>query len=346
MLPLRTFLPLAALVLCSCSATNLLTITVTEPAPVSLPADVDAVGIVDRSVVEENRALDVIEKVLTAEDKDLDRDGAQAAIGGLAEELALDERLADVRRIAEPGLGARGVQNAFPPPLDWATVERLCAGHGVDALFELSFYDTDHRVTYETVPVEVAGPLGIRIPGVEHRATVATDLRLGWRLYHPASRMLLDEMPAGDALLAVGAGINPMRAVEAITGRKDAVLASSRELGRAEAWRLLPFDIRVSRHYYVRGTDGFRVAMRRARTGDWEGAAALWEMDLGHPRRKVAGRAAYNMAIIHEIRGDLEGAVDWASRAYTDHRNRLALRYLGILRDRQVKRAVLEGQAR
>ncbi|HEY6899107.1 MAG TPA: hypothetical protein VI233_00630, partial [Puia sp.] len=61
-------------------------------------------------------------------------------------------------------------------------------------------------------------------------------------------------------------------------------------------------------------------------------------------RRKVAGRACYNMAIICEINGDLEGAIQWAQKSYENYNNRLALSYVNVLRNRQADRAVLQSQ--
>ncbi len=90
---LLLFAPLAFL--CSCSATNQLTIPVTEPARVYLPPDIQSVGLVDRSIPsEENKTLDGIDKVLSAEGKNLDADGAKQALLGLKDELEMEENSA------------------------------------------------------------------------------------------------------------------------------------------------------------------------------------------------------------------------------------------------------------
>ena len=40
------------------------------------------------------------------------------------------------------------------------------------------------------------------------------------------------------------------------------------------------------------------------------------------------------MAIINEINGNLETAIDWAKRAYSDYKIKLALDYVRILENR------------
>jgi hypothetical protein len=52
------------------------------------------------------------------------------------------------------------------------------------------------------------------------------------------------------------------------------------------------------------------------------------------------------MAIISEINGDLNAAVEWASKAYADYRDRRALRYINILNNRMARLEVLELQRR
>ncbi len=50
------------------------------------------------------------------------------------------------------------------------------------------------------------------------------------------------------------------------------------------------------------------------------------------------------MAIINEINGNLDAAVNWASKSYSDYGDKLALRYLNVLKNRQHKQQQLESQ--
>ena len=83
---------------------------------------------------------------------------------------------------------------------------------------------------------------------------------------------------------------------------------------------------------------------RMAQAGDWDAAAKLWNEAANSSSRKVAGRACYNMAIISEINGDLNGALQWAKKAYVVYRTPYALDYVNILQQRQSNDAVLRSQ--
>ena len=76
--------------------------------------------------------------------------------------------------------------------------------------------------------------------------------------------------------------------------------------------------------------------------GQWDEAGELWKKETGNPKIKIAGRAAYNMAIISEIDGDLEAALNWARKAWGDYNIKLALDYVRILENRQYKSDVLK----
>lgn len=193
--------------------------------------------------------------------------------------------------------------------------------------------------------VQKVNALGLKIPVIEHIASVSTNIQAGFRIYDNRNKQVLDEIINNDWVTSVGRGINPVKAAEAITGRKDAILQVSNNIGHSYALRTYPFRIRVVREYYVRGTNNFEIGKRRAQTGDWNGAAQLWEVETQNPKHKIAGRGCYNMAIINEINGDLNTAMDWASKAYIDYKDKNALRYLRVLENRMAKDALLAEQS-
>lgn len=318
-------------ILASCSATNNLTMSVTEPALVYLPKKIEKIGVVNRSKPDENKKIiENLDKILTIEGKNLDRDAAEESTKGMFESLKKMERFTSIKKLDTLSVKST-YPGVFPIPMTWETVNRICEENDVEALFVLSFFDTDSKINYKIENVEINGPLGIKIPAVEHHATLATLVKTGWRIYLPSEKAIIDEYVMNDELFVTGKGINPLKAVATIAGRKEAVNRLSYDFGSFYPSRILPNRIRVSRIYFVRGTGNFKIGKRRAQTGDWDGAAELWLKETNHPKRKVAGRAFFNMAIINEINGNLDEAINNAKKAYTDYKNKPALRYLDIL---------------
>lgn len=339
----RVILFITGIIILTSCKTNQLYLNVVEPAPVTIPQDVKKVGIINRYLpTDESKVIDAIDRTLSLEGKNLDKDGAIESIKGLKEELSANERFTEVRTIDDIKFKTPTL-TLFPAPLTWDIVDMICKEESVDALFALEKYDTDTRVNYSTSKREVKTPLGT-VPAIEHHANMETIVKTGWRIYYPAGKAILDEYIYNDAINFSGSGINPLVAAAALIGRKDAVNQVSNKAGRGYAVRILPYEIRVTRDYYVKGTDNFKVAKRRAQMGKWNEAAELWEKETDNPKGKIAARACYNMAIINEINGDLDAAIKWAQRSYEDYNNKLALHYSRILENRRYKNSVLEQQ--
>ncbi|PXX22098.1 DUF6340 family protein [Arenibacter sp. ARW7G5Y1] len=333
------------ILLMSCSATNNLTMGATEPAIVHLPKEIQRIGIINRSLPSEgNKQIDKIDQILSAEGLNLDRKGAEVAITSLSDALARTGRFEEIV-ILDGVTEIRKGLDVFPASLSWDKIENICEANGVDAIFSLAFYDTDTQVSYKPSMMELPNSLGVKVSVPAHEVTLNTLIKNGWRIYNPRTKQIVDEFGYTDHLVSSGKGINPVKAIEAVARRNEAVEELSRNIGYAYGTRLSPYKHRISRDYYVRGTDNFVVAKRRAQTGDWQGAAQLWEKELDNSKSKIAGRACYNMAIINEINGDLNAAMDWASKSYSDYDNKDALRYLNILKYRLSQNEVLEQQA-
>jgi hypothetical protein len=332
-----------ALACYSCSSTSLMSLSVVKPAPVSIPPDIKTVAIVNRSQASnETKTLDAIHKAISLETNELQATGAQASIQGLSDELMKNTRFTQVKYLNGIDLRSYGA-GVFPTPLLWDSVERICRENNTDALFALELFDADSKFNYAGNPTNVLA--GVNLPAIEHLVNMTTNVKTGWRIYDPSTRTILDEYIIGRDLSSSGSGINPAVAASALIGRKEAVKEVGLQAGQAYASRILPYWIRVSRDYFVGGDQNFKTAQRRAQSGNWDGAAQIWLEETKSNNGKLAGRGCYNMAIIAEINGDLDGAIQWAQKSYEDYKIRIALSYLNILRYRKQQNDLLKSQS-
>lgn len=333
---------LTIVIFVSCK-TEQLYLNVIEPAPVTIPANIKSIGVINRSIpTDETKSIDFLDKVLSLEGVNLDKDGALQSVKGLSDELLNNARFSEVKTLNEIDFRTPALTD-FPAPLTWEIVELICSENKTDALFSLEKFDTDTHITYSTRKVDMNTPLG-NIPGIEHQVDMETLLKTGWRIYDPSSKQILDEYIYNESVVSTGKGINPLVAASALTSRKDGVNKVSNDAGHGYALRIIPYQIRVMRDYYVKGTDNFKIAKRKAQVGKWDEAAVLWEKETSNSNAKISGRACYNMAIINEINGDIDSALKWAQKSYEDSNNKLALDYVRILQDRQNKNDVLNIQ--
>ena len=315
-----------------------------EPAPVTLPANIKTIGIINRNTVSSgNTTLDKADMILSMEGMKLDKDGAERSIEGLLNGLSSNTRFTSVKYLKNEMVEAAS-PGIFPAAISWDKVEQICKRNNVDALFVLELYDTDAKANYTTAPVTIHGPMGIDVPAIEHQVTITTMIRTGWRIYDFTRRQVIDEVNNTKTTTSTGKGINPVNAVSAVKGRKESVLSISNETGRDYAEVILPYQTRVRRDYYVKGTNNFEIAKRKAQTGKWDEAATYWKKEIDNPKTKIAGRACYNMAIINEINGELDQAITWAQDSYEKYNNKSGLHYVNILRNRKARAEELKMQ--
>jgi len=301
------------------------------------------VAIVNRSVVsKQTKVLDEIHKVISLETDDLITEGSKACVTGLNDELVANNRFENVVKLDTTELTSFGA-GVFPSALDWAQVEKICRDTKTDALFSLELFDADTKLNYFSSPGKINTIVG-SIVAAQQNVTMNTLVKTGWRIYDPADKIILDESYISKELQFHGQGINPVVAASALIGKKEAVKQAANEAGHIYVGRIDPYWIRVHREYFVRGNSNLELAKRKAQTGNWDEAGNLWEKETSSSSYKVAGRACYNMAIINEINGDIDAAIQWAQKAYENYRVKIALSYVNILRNRKEKEEELASQ--
>jgi hypothetical protein len=344
-LPGITLALLGIMVLChSCSSTNLMSLNVNEPAPVSLPPNAKTAAVVNRSrAADDSRTVDAIHRTLGLESKELQAEGSGASTTGLSDALIRSNRFTSVRVLDNLDLRSYGA-GVFPVTMSWDTVEKICGENHVDVLFSLELFDAGSTVGLNVANVAnlANGANVAAIATLALGSNVKTQVKTGWRIYDPATRSVLDQYFIYRDLTFQGANI--LATGSALLGQKEAVIKAGNHAGEAYASRIIPYSLRVSRFYFIRGDGSFVVAKRMAQAGDWDQAGKLWRNETSNPSQKIAGRACYNTAIISEINGDLNGALQWAKKAYEVYRTPYALQYVNILQTRLNNEAVLRSQ--
>jgi hypothetical protein len=306
-----------------------------NPAPITISGSIKKIGIINRSLPDEsNIILNKVHQGINAQTLSIIKDGSLECMRGLQDELQQDARF-EIITILDTVKLRTPVSGSFPSSLSWDYVEKVCIQNNIDLLYCLDVFDTQLKITPITIPTKPVNPIDIIGTVAQQQANITTTIKTGWRLYDPGMRLILDEYPISDALTVTASLMNITNTAEAMLGRKEAIKQDANRLGHQYALRILPYRFTVIRDYYIKGNRNFKTATRKARTGNWDGAGIIWKNETNNTKRKLAGRACYNMAIISEINGDIDGSIQWAQKAYEDYRNRLALKYLGVLKNRK-----------
>ena len=328
----------------SCSSTHSVSVPIWEPAPVDLAKEIKRIGIINQSYSQvKTEELNGLEAWVAYSDEELSENAKNAALNALYQELAEDHRF-DTIIIIPQNYNSSSLVFSDIQKVQWEEMISICNENNVDALFALSYHQTDTEISLRKTKINQKDLVRENFTIKGHELKLETLIENGWRIYDPFNKQILDEIAINKQIVSRGEGEDPFLAFEAIADRRDSVMYAGRTAGTNFGSRINPSTERIWRPYYAKGTENMTKADSLAQSDNWKEAAQLWEKDLNHPNTKIKGRAHFNMAVVNELHGDLEAAMDWAVKSYDIHDSRLAQEYLNELNHRLAVQNLIEEQ--
>lgn len=296
---------LTAMVWTSCSTSSAL-ITTTRPPDLILADDIVNILVVDRSRPS-NQAVTVLEGVVTGEQIGSDFQGRVEVMHSLFNIMSLQDRFALIDSDLELKGSASGAR--AKSPLKEEKVMQLAQDFEADAVLVLEAFDSDGRNV-------VSGliSLGAVTAGIFDPVAYPNNLRTSWRLYDGLDGKVLDEFQTFETQDGwwTYSALYPSEQFLAVT-------ESARSAAFQYAGRIVPLPVNYQRRYYKRGIPANRELLRAHRMVSaqrWERAEQMWERIYQvETKRRPRARAAYNLAIAAERKGDLDLALNWLEKS-------------------------------
>ncbi len=313
------------------------------PAEIDIPTDVRSVAIIDRTAPE-NKWLNIIEGGITGEGIGQDKEASQITLDGVSSILQNSERY-HVVRTNEVIKGSES-GSTFPDPLSWEVVEQITNEYEVDVVLSLETFDSDFILTDGTRVVEKKNADGVMIHLPEFYARGVASVKLGFRLYNPSERSILDQYHFTDNMDWEASGNSVYDAVHHLIGKDAAIKDVSYNAGRAYAQRITPAWYRVTRIYYKKAKNNpdLEEGARWMEANNWDNAIVSLEKALERGDQKSRGMAAHNLAVVYEILRNLENARNWAQKAWAQYENKDSKDYAYQLNLRMQDRERLKNQ--
>ncbi len=314
---LKHFLILAAaLMLLSSSAWVKLTLI--RPAVVYVPSEIQTLVVVNRTLPKDDRS-NKFEEILTGEFMRQDEQAVQHAIDGLVNTIKNGPKFS-IKYANEKYIGETS-GTIFPDPLPWEVVNELCAKYEADAVVAIETYDSDYILTNGSRKAERKDENGNVIPYVEFFIEGVGTVNAGFRLYDPEMNSIADQYQFSENMRWDGHGTSPTDAAQALLDKTAAINQVSFSAGKLYAMRLSPTYYKVTRYFYNKPKKNKHLmeGVRKSEVADWEGAIESWSMAIKKGKKdKDKGRAAFNIAVAYEVLGDLDKALEWSAKAYTE----------------------------
>jgi hypothetical protein len=335
---MKTLLPALLLLVGLSSCMRNTSLQVLQPAQLTVPEHINTVAVVDRSKPS-NGWLNVLEGLFTGEAIGQDRRSRLEAVSGLTDALTRTPRF-QVKNTGIEMTGSKAGGN-MPRPLEWDEVEKICRDYGTDAVVAIESFDTDNNASTTKQLTKRKDKNGKEYTDVSYDARQRTSVRIGWRTYDPKRKIIFDEYVTDDYLERNASGNTERRALDNLPSQVSVTRDVAFNVGIEYGARIAPLYVNISRSYFAKAK-GYKTLMKQAarhfENRNMEQATNMWKKVIaqaGKTNKKAAGRAAYNMAVAAEVSGNLELALDWAQKAWSEYGNKKAREYVHVIKQRQ-----------
>lgn len=331
----------------SCGPSRTVTLNVTRPAEISLPADASTILLVDRTKFK-NQTMNVIEGILTGELPGDDRFAVQEAMNALKETLYNSPRF-NVK-VSPERLEGNSLSAVFPEPLQWEVVSSLCSKENAEILVALEVFDSDFivipgsRIKKKTIG---EGNNKQEVEYKEFYAQGAGSVDFGIRTYYLKEKKIIDQQMVSEDHTWEGTGSSPVEALGFLISKSDAIRYLANNIGESYAYKISPMPIRISRSFYGKSkrVDEVATGSRFADVNKWQEAIDAWKTGLTKAsKEKDKGQIAYNIAIGYEVLGEYGTALKWAQDSYTLYGNKEGRNYVRFLQQRINEENILKEQ--
>jgi hypothetical protein len=289
-------------------------ISVLEPASNMLPADIQSVVVINRTIIETGDEI-VRAEAIGHINYPLLNEVTTKLMFSLADflnESPIFDEISDgaILEIPGPDMVTR------PDPLLPELVVYLCDSLDANAIISLESY----KITFND-----ENESGTTISRQSQREAYLWVNSL-WRVYSHDTGNVIDEFFLQDSLsfyYSSRSGIPPLE-VE--------IKQIADNLAESCAKRITPRWVVTKRQYFT--SDRFFRATYFLKNGQIDEAEAVYRELLSSTSEKRVAAAAFNLALINEIRGDYKTAYGWAKWSYSLLKKPLTASYIDILEKR------------
>lgn len=95
---------------------------------------------------------------------------------------------------------------------------------------------------------------------------------------------------------------------------------ASEYLGKTFGAKIVPTWLKVERSYYRSHNDNMRAAEKLCLNGEYLKAAEIYNRETKNKNRNIAAKARYNMALLCEMEGKPDAAIDWLVLSYSAYK--------------------------
>lgn len=326
------------LVVTSCSSTKNITIEIPVKAKEELPARIQSLLIVNRTVDNDYSNLDedTLQNIFFANGFNLDtvildEQAADTMLQALSNLLYESERYDVV--IPEERFLPHNKNAFFSEPLAWEEARQLCNTFNTDAVLSVDMFKTRVVTKYDRETYYNPMDNSFYNTAEGHMGVIYEAL---FKVYDPQEEKVLAREFLRDTLVWEDYGSTARELFSNFTTVKQGLTEAAIALALDYSGKISTNWHREQRLIYIKGDKILEDAGILAGQGNWEAASHLWEdLVATSSSKQTKSKAQYNLAIAAELQGDIDKAIAWGLESYNTMFHQLTYDYLEHLNRRK-----------
>ncbi|MEI6274891.1 MAG: DUF6340 family protein [Prolixibacteraceae bacterium] len=319
--------------LSSCISTGKISIQVSVPPKRAIPAEIQSVVLMNRSMTPEFSVLnqDSLENLFIRKKLNLDivlldslaADTTLQAIGQAMYESGRFDVVVPLRRnLPYNNLSGRNQS----PSLSLKQVRQICNEFKTDALLLLENFTEKINTSYRSESGFSDG-----VPVKQFTAFVQVAYHSNWKLYQPLEKLLVAKFEVKDTIFWEKNGFSLQETYEKLPTIKEALIEGAIENGQNLASYFSPSWKQDERMYYLTNNQEADKAVFHLKKNEWKEAQEIWMKFSASNSATFRSRIEYNLALASEMNGDLKEAIVWATKSFHSKYSKPAEDYIRLL---------------
>ena len=196
-------------------------------------------------------------------------------------------------------------------------IQQIADSTGADLFLSFDFFashDGIFTTHYKSNKSDTSGIL-VNDFNIYRDATEVVHILSGWNFYDLKNQELIYSHLKTDTIKWIEPVYNINIAKRILPSRRDAVLNAADIAGNQFAEFLVPHWLEVERMYYKFGQGELKSANSLIKQNRWMEAVAIYRKNTENRNKKMASKCMFNMALVCELNGDIEAAIDWVIKS-------------------------------
>lgn len=309
---------IAATIAVSCKSNfAVLSIENARPANEELPSDIQSITLMNRSMTNqfENYREDSLQKYFYRKGYQLskiilDSAASDTTIRALAA-LLFESGRYDIVVPLKRNMNRYLPYEMLPDTLTPERIKAICADYNTDALMVLERFSTKAMADYTSEKFIDPNT------GANYNYYASLDLKYDafFRIYKPGLKTLVKEIELIDTINWESADYTQERLFRKLPSIKQAMLNAGIKIALDLDQKLSPTWIPEKRGYFLFQSKDDR-GQQLMNENNYEEAGKLWNEMAQSTNKKVKSKAEFNLALIRELNGDLDGAIELGLKSF------------------------------